>query len=69
MSTTVYDVTTTIRGIELQKKPVFPTDGEPGLTYTMTYRTTLDNGTVLFLDAPLHIGQTMTVTVVAEDLA
>lgn len=68
MSTTVSTVTTTIRGIEQKKVPVYPLEGGD-ITYDLVYRTTLDNGTTLILDSILHIGQTVTLTVVAEDMA
>ena len=41
---------------------------EPGVT-TPVYRTTLTNGISVNLDTILHIGQTVTMTLVAEDPA
>lgn len=67
MSTVVYNVATTIRGIEQKKVPVYPLEGG-NVTYDTVYRTSLENGTILILDSILHIGQTVTLTVVAEDM-
>ena len=64
--TTVYTSTEVVRAIETKHVPVSP--DEPGVT-TPVYRTTLTNGISVNLDTILHIGQTVTMTLVAEDPA
>ena len=58
--TTVYEVTTAVRGIEKTSRLDITLD-PPAVV--VGYRTTLENGTVLFLpDHTLDIGQAVTLT-------
>lgn len=62
--TTVHEVTTAVRGIEQVRRMDFTL--EPPALVT-TYRTTLENGTILFLpDHTLDIGQAVTLTLTTE---
>ena len=59
--TTVYEVTTAVRGIDKMNRMDLTLDPPAVVT---SYRTTLENGTILFLpDHTLDIGQAVTLTV------
>lgn len=62
--TTIHEVTTTVQGIEKKSRMNY-TSEPPAME--VVYRTTLENGTVLYLpDHTLDIGQTVTLTLTTE---